>query len=167
LAKPAPYAAIVVGLKPVISPWGLSGGGVALHWVDVWGPRLHVRVHELALQLAGVSVQTMLAVHALLILSACWLAFSRGRWRPILAGIAVVSCSVVWFGVNGRWEGRTLYIVSPTHGVTQADLVAPACIAIAFVVRGLRYLGRAWLQRREQRRRDGVTTVFRIMWPKV
>ena len=135
--------------------------------MEVWAPQLRARLHELLQQLAGVSFQTMLAVHALLVLSACALAFSRKRWQTTLAWIAVLGFGLIWFGVNSRWEGRTLYIFAPTHGLTQADLVVPVAIAIALLIRGLRYLGRAWLARREQRRRDGVPSVFRVMWPKV
>jgi hypothetical protein len=135
--------------------------------VEVWVPQIRAHLHELVERLAGVSFQTMLAVHALLVLSACALAFSRKLWQTILAWIAVVGFGLIWFGVNIHWEGRVLYRFAPGHGLTQADLVVPVVIAIALLIRGLRYLGRAWLVRREQRRRAGVPTVFRVMWPKV
>jgi hypothetical protein len=143
-----------------------QGGGTALHWVEVWVPRVGAFLHDLAHRLSVVDVRTMLAVHALLVASACWLAFSRGWWKTLLAWITVLTCSLTWFGVNNQWEGRTLYTVSPTHGLTEADLMVPALIGVALTIRLLRYLGRAWLARREQRRAAGVPTVFRTMWPK-
>jgi hypothetical protein len=143
-----------------------QGGGTTLHWIDVWVPRVAAHLHELLHRLSVVNVQTMLAVHTGLVASACWLAFSRGRWKTLLAWIAVVAFSLTWFGVNNRWEGRILYTVAPTHGLTEADLMAPALIAAALVIRGLRYLGRAWRERRAQRRAQGVPTVLQTMWPK-
>jgi hypothetical protein len=134
--------------------------------VEAWLPRAEAFGHELLHRLSVVSVQTMLAVHGLLVASACWLAFSRGRWRTLLAWVAVAGCSLTWFAVNNRWEGRTLYTVAPTHGLTEADVMVPALVAAALTIRGLRYLGRAWQERRAQRRAAGVPTVFRTMWPK-
>jgi hypothetical protein len=132
----------------------------------VWVPRAEAFGHHLLHRLSAVDVRTMLAVHALLVASACWLAFSRGRRRTVLAWTAVLGCSLTWFAVNNRWEGRTLYTVTPTHGLTEADLMVPALIAVALAIRLLRFVGRAWLARRAQRRADGVPTVFRTMWPK-
>ena len=68
--------------------------------MEVWAPQLRARLHELLQQLAGVSFQTMLAVHALLVLSACALAFSRKRWQTALAWIAVLGFGLIWFGVS-------------------------------------------------------------------
>jgi hypothetical protein len=122
-------------------------------------------VHDLVQRLSMAGVQTMLAVHALLILSACWLAFSRRTWATILAALAVIGVSLVWFAVNHRWEGRILYDVSAHHGITQADLQVPAVIAIALVVRGIRGIARAWMRFRQERIDAGVPSVFRTMWP--
>jgi hypothetical protein len=132
----------------------------------VWASRAEAFLHDLAHRLSVVNVQTMLAVHALLVAAACWLAFSRGRWKTLLAWMAVLAFGLTWFAVNNRWEGQTLYVVSPSHGLTEADLMVPALVAVALTIRLLRYLGRAWLMRRAQRRADGVPTVFRTMWPK-
>lgn len=114
----------------------------------------------------SVSFQTMLAVHAALVLAACWLAFARSRWSAALAWIAVAACSLTWFAVNKQWEGRILYEVSAHHGVTEADLVVPVAIAAALVVRGLRFLGRVARRRRRERIAAGAPTVFRTMWPR-
>jgi len=117
-------------------------------------------------RLSEVSFQTMLTVHALLVLSACWLALSRRRWTTFLAWLAVIGFSLVWLGVNRHWEGRTLYVFTPHHGLTQADLIVPVVIAVALLIRGLRYLGRAWRRHRQERISAGVPSVFRTMWPK-
>lgn len=117
-------------------------------------------------RLSAVDVQTMLAVHALLILSACWLAFSRRWWTTALAGLATIGFSLIWFGVNHQWEGRILYEVAPKHGLTQADLEVPLALAAALLIRWVRYLGRAWTRRRQERISAGIPSVFRIMWPK-
>jgi hypothetical protein len=117
-------------------------------------------------RLSVVDVQTMLAVHALLILSACWLAFCRRWWTTVPAALAVTGFSLLWLGVNQRWEGRTLYVFSATHGLTEADLVIPVVIGAALVVRTLRYLTRTWLRWRRERIRAGVPSVLRTMWPR-
>lgn len=96
-------------------------------YFELWSGRLTV-----------VGFQTMLAVHALVILSGCLLASARSRWSAGLAGLALAACSLVWFGVNQRWEGRTLMRVSATHGITQADLVVPVVLGLALGWRALR-----------------------------
>jgi hypothetical protein len=108
----------------------------------------------------------MLVVHALLILSACWFAFSRRRWTTIPAGLAVIGCSLVWFPVNKRWEGRILYEFAPSHGLTEADLMVPVAIVIALVIRGIRAIVRAWMRFRRERIDAGVPSVLRTMWPQ-
>jgi hypothetical protein len=145
---------------------GIQGGSTALDWVQA-----HVRTADAQLQLLGhrletVDLQTMLAVHALLVASAVALALARRRWTTLLAALCVLGCSPVWLAVNQQWEGRVLIKVSSTHGITQADLTVPAVIGVALMVRWLRYLGRATLRRRAERRAAGVPSVFRIMWPK-
>jgi hypothetical protein len=137
-----------------------------LDWVQV-----HVRLADTQLQWLGhrletADPQTMLAVHALLVASAVALALARRRWTAWLAAICVLGCSPVWLAVNQQWEGRVLLKVSATHGITQADLTVPAVIGIALIIRSLRYLGRATVRRRAERRAAGVPSVFRIMWPK-
>jgi hypothetical protein len=129
-------------------------------------PDVGWHVHEVVHRLSLVSVQTMLAVHALLILSGCWLAFSRRRWQTVLAWPAVLAFSLVWLVVNHRWEGRILFGISPNHGVTQADLVVPVVIAAAVVVRTLRLIGRTWHRHRQERISAGVPSAFRVMWPE-
>ncbi|HST85854.1 MAG TPA: hypothetical protein VLL08_29220 [Kineosporiaceae bacterium] len=158
----------VVGLRDagrVAVGRGLSGGGIALRWVEEFRPWAEAHVHDLVQRLSSVDVQTMLTVHALLILSACWFAFSRRAWATILAALAVIGFSLVWFGVNHRWEGRILYEVAPHHGLTEADLQVPAAIAIALVVRGIRGMARTWMRFRRERIEAGVPSVFRTMWP--
>jgi hypothetical protein len=108
----------------------------------------------------------MLAVHALLVASAVWLALARRWWTTLAAWICVGGLGVAWMAVTHQWEGRILFKVSPTHGITQADLTFPAVVGIALAIRFLRYLGRAAVRHREERRAAGVPSVFRTMWPK-
>ena len=145
---------------------GRAGGGTELRWVERFIPAAEAHLEELVQRLSVVDVQTMLVVHALLTLSACWLAFSRRWWTTFPAWLAVIGFSLLWFGVNNRWEGRILYEVSPHHGLTQADLLVPVLIAAALLVRGLRFLGRAWARRRQDRISAGIPSVFRVMWPR-
>jgi hypothetical protein len=145
---------------------GRSGGGTALHRLHALIARAEQFVHDLAQRLSAVELQTMLAVHALLVLSACWLAFSRRWWTTTLAWLGVIGFSLLWFGVSHRWEGRIVYEVSPNHGLTEADLVVPVLVAAALVVRCVRFTGRALLRLRQQRLNAGVPTAFRTMWPK-
>jgi hypothetical protein len=142
------------------------GGGTALRWLETFVPRAEAYLGLLLHRLSLVSFQTMLAVHALLIMSACWLAFARNRWSAAAAGLAVIGFSLTWFGVNHRWEGRVLLVFSPGHGLTEADLLVPVAIALALVIRGLRFVGRSVARRRRERRAAGVPTVLRTMWPK-
>ena len=47
----------------------------------------------------------------------------------LLAGV-----SLSWLMVNAPMEGRTLFVLSYTHGVTEADLASIAGFAMAVVV---------------------------------
>jgi len=143
-----------------------TGGGRALHRVEAFVAEAQAQLHELVQWLSAVSFQVMLVVHALLILSACWLALARHWWSTAAAWLGVIGFGLAWLGVNGRWEGRVVYPVTAEHGLTEADLMVPVVIAAALLIRGLRYLGRAWLRRRQERISAGVPSVFRTMWPK-
>lgn len=120
---------------------------------------------DLLQRLSTVDFQTMLEVHALLVLSACWLAFSRRRWTTILAWLAVLGFSFAWFGVNQQWEGEILYSFSPTHGLTRADLLVPQVIGIALAVRGVRFAGRTVAKWRRDRISAGAPSILRTRWP--
>ena len=109
-----------------------------LHWAGALLPPGESRVHHLVQRLSAVDFHTMMFVYSFLLLSTAWLAFARGRWATLAAVLLLSGFSLLWFGVNHRWEGRILYTVSTAHGVTQADLVVPALILSALVVRGLR-----------------------------
>lgn len=115
-----------------------------MHWAELFARQAELRLDAHLQRLSRVDVQTMLLVHALLVLSACGLAFTRRWWTTIAAMVALAGCSVVWFGVNQHWEGRVLFAFSATHGLTQADLAVPVLTGAALVVRGLLALGRRW-----------------------
>jgi hypothetical protein len=100
-------------------------------------------VHQLVYRLSIVDFHTMMFVYTLLLLSTVWLAFARGRWGSLAAAALLAGSSLLWFGVNQQWEGRILYSVSSSHGVTQSDLAVPLLIMSALAVRRLRaILGR-------------------------
>jgi hypothetical protein len=66
-----------------------------------------------------------------LLAAVCWAVFARSR--P--AAWAVVVLSAVWLPANnGHLEGRTLLVLSDTHGVTQADALGLSCWLIASLV---------------------------------
>lgn len=59
------------------------------------------------------------------------------------AVVAVVAAGVAWWLVNGPVEGPVLHVVTPTHGLTVADLLVPPLVALAVLAavrrrRGLR-----------------------------
>ena len=97
-----------------------------------------------------VNLSVLHVVLALLIASGCWVALSRAR-RPIAAWAAVVVCSVAWLRVDRLREGRVLLAFSPSHGLTEADLLVPAVVCAAAATSGLREVRR----RRGARRGDG------------
>jgi hypothetical protein len=88
-----------------------------------------------------VNLSALHLVLALLIGSGCWVAFSRAR-RPIAAWSAVVVCGVAWLWVDRVREGRVLLVFSPSHGLTEADLLVPAVVCAAAATSGLRELRR-------------------------
>jgi hypothetical protein len=47
--------------------------------------------------------------------------------RVLLAGVLAIA-AVVWLLVNKPVEGRTILVVTPEHGVTEADLPALAIL---------------------------------------
>ena len=48
-----------------------------------------------------------------------------------LAALALVPLSLAWLVVNAAFEGPTLVALSWSHGVTAADLISLACLAVA------------------------------------
>lgn len=52
------------------------------------------------------------------------------RRRRVLAAWLVV-LAVVWVFVNSPVEGPTLLVLSPTHGITAADLLSVAAVLVA------------------------------------
>jgi hypothetical protein len=69
-------------------------------------------------------VQTLVGV--LLVATAVWTAL-----RPDLTrAAAFVSCAAIWVRANQGLEGFVLVTVSPKHGLTLADLLPPALLAL-------------------------------------
>jgi hypothetical protein len=46
----------------------------------------------------------------------------------------------VWLRVDQRDEGDILLVLTPTHGLTEADLAVPAVISGALIIRAIRKL---------------------------
>ncbi len=53
--------------------------------------------------------------------------------RTVVA-LALVVFAVIWVLVNGPFEGPTLVVVTPDHGLTVADLLSLVAFAVAAVV---------------------------------
>lgn len=94
---------------------------------------------EVIRELPMVSPRTVRLVLALLVASGLWVAVARS-WTLVPAGLMLVVTSLVWLRVDQRREGEILFVLSPTHGVTQADLAVPAVIGAALLVRAARWL---------------------------
>ncbi|WP_213573260.1 hypothetical protein [Rhodococcus sp. USK13] len=63
------------------------------------------------------------------------LLFAASAWclaRPTrVAATATVVAAVLWVFGNGPLEGRTLYEITPTNGVTVSDLLSVTAVLIA------------------------------------
>jgi len=53
-------------------------------------------------------------------------------WRWLAVGL--VGAAVIWMLVNGPVEGPVLLILTPSHGITVADLPSLALIIIGAVI---------------------------------
>lgn len=65
-------------------------------------------------------------VGLLMIGTAVWTARRPGRTRAV----AFLACTVVWARANHGLEGFVLVTVTPEHGLTVADLLPPALLAL-------------------------------------
>ncbi|ROP42844.1 hypothetical protein [Pseudokineococcus lusitanus] len=66
------------------------------------------------------------------VLAALLVATGVALLRPgPLAVVAVVAAGVAWWLVNGPVEGAVLHVVTPTHGLTVADLLVPPLVGLA------------------------------------
>ena len=95
---------------------------------------------EVMRELPSVSPRTVRLVLALLVASGLWAAVARS-WTLVPAALALVLSSLLWLRVDQHREGEVLIVLTPSHGVTQADLAVPAVIGAALLVRGARKLG--------------------------
>jgi hypothetical protein len=71
--------------------------------------------------------------------------FLRPKLLDLPVALILVVASAVWLDVNGPLEGKTLKVLSPTHGVTSGDLLAIPALTLA-VALGLRWT-MSWTQR--------------------
>jgi hypothetical protein len=81
--------------------------------------------------LGAIPAPVQAAVLALLLLTALW-ALHRPRTARV---VAFVACALMWSRANHAFEGQILLVLTADHGVTTADLPAPA-LALAIAVRG-------------------------------
>jgi hypothetical protein len=100
------------------------------------GPLRHVLLQVLR-DLTAVSPRTVHLVAVLLIMCGCWVVVARSRPPLLLAWVALTVASLVWLRVNQHDEGRILYAFSPSHGVTEADLLVPTVVGAAVVLRAI------------------------------
>lgn len=89
-----------------------------------------------------------------LVLAGVALAFSRRAATTAISLIALAVTGFIWLRVNHVREGVILLRLSQTHGLTEADLLLPAVLAIA---------GSLWLLGQLSRhRRQPDATVTRV-----
>ena len=65
--------------------------------------------------------------------------------RHVFTASLLVTAALVWALVNKPFEGRTLLRLTPTHGLTVADLASVAAVILAVAVL---VVGRGRKQRR-------------------
>ena len=76
----------------------------------------------------------VLAMNALFA-SLAW-CLARPGWASILS---VVVFAAVWPFANKSFEGRTIVVLAPTHGITTHDLLSVLAVAVA-AVQGVRWI---------------------------
>jgi hypothetical protein len=94
---------------------------------------------EVIRELPTVSPRTVRLVLALLVAAGVWFGVARS-WTLVPAALTLVVASLVWLRVDQRDEGDILLVITPTHGLTEADLAVPAVIGGALIIRAIRKL---------------------------
>ena len=79
--------------------------------------------------LGRVALPVQALVGLLMIGTAAWTALSPGWTRAT----AFVVCTVMWARANQGLEGSVLWTVTPEHGLTVADLLPPALLALVLI----------------------------------
>lgn len=51
--------------------------------------------------------------------------------RRRLSAYLLFALALTWIFVNGGLEGPVLWVVSPGHGLTLADLLSPGCVVLS------------------------------------
>jgi len=118
---------------------------------------LHGDVHNVAQVLA--EEPEMRRAFIALILAGVALAVSRRVPTTLVCVLVLAITSFVWFQVNHAREGVILLSFSPSHGLTEADLLVPVVVMVAG---GLWLLGQLW---RRRRRAQEPATPIRIPSP--
>ncbi len=103
--------------------------------------------------LGGVPLPVQVTVLALMVGTAVWTAARPGRARAV----AFAACAVVWVRANQHLEGAVLLRLSQDHGVTVADLLPPALLALVLARVAPRRTGR--VVRHARGRTDGPAEV--------
>lgn len=49
----------------------------------------------------------------------------------LVGGLLLIAAAAVWLRLNGPVEGRVLFVVDASHGLTEADLLSFAAVALA------------------------------------
>ena len=71
---------------------------------------------------------SVLAMNAL-VASLAW-CLAKPNWASI---VSVVVSAAVWPLANKSFEGRTIVLLSPTHGITTHDLLSVVAVGVAGV----------------------------------
>ena len=77
---------------------------------------------------------SVLAMNALFA-SLAW-CLAKPNWASILS---VLVAAALWPLLNESLEGRTLVVLTPTHGITSHDLLSVLAVAVA-IVQTVRYV---------------------------
>ncbi|WAC56776.1 hypothetical protein [Gordonia sp. SL306] len=93
-----------------------------------------------------------LVLLGLLFTSGAWCLARPGRWSATV----LVVVAGAWIVFNGPLEGRTLFVLSARHGVTEGDVLSVVGFAIAgwALWQTETRAGRRWARERRARRRS-------------
>src|ERR1700760_3002508 len=114
----------------------------------VLSPEMPGLVNGAVHRLHQASEGELLAALALLVASGLCLALVRGWILTGLAWLAVLVGGFAWLEGDQEHEGRILFPLSSSHGITQTDLVFPLVVVLALLLRLV-------LAIRRRRRRPG------------
>ncbi len=96
---------------------------------------IHAYVNR-ALWAPGVTTVGLLVVALTLIGLVGWRSLTRSSARAICYSVMLLGTALTWWLVNAPLEGRTLWVVSTTHGFTIGDLLGVPAVLMAMRLLG-------------------------------